>query len=326
MNTQLNLLPQTDGNSDGGAAMPTSEDVSPRTNNVPNISPPSIASSAMLVCFSASQATLRKKDRSASAKVTGDNNAETGVASVNKHLLGDCAELTAVHKFVAKLRNVHAQMTMAWGDMGERLLPTAQYFKYHNVMTAGETEFWSLVNTFLSAYEWERSQAQAKLGDLHNPADYPTLAELERKFAFRLSYIPLPDAGDFRIDVGNTAVAEIKQGYEEYYSANLTDALNEVWTRLHTALTNMSERLDYNDQPEDKKTFRDSLVSNVIDMVEVLDVCNVTGDSQMAALKDKLSSAMYGITAEVLREDNYTRTETKRAVDQIISALPSLEI
>ena len=99
-----------------------------------------------------------------------------------------------------------------------------------------------------------------------------------------------------------------------------------MWTRLHTALTNMSERLDYNDQPGDKKTFRDSLVSNVIDMVEVLDVCNVTGDSQMAALKDKLSSAMYGITAEVLREDNYTRTETKRAVDQIISALPSLEI
>ena len=117
----------------------------------------------------------------------------------------------------------------------------------------------------------------------------------------------------------------MKSSYNDYYNRQLTKAMNDVWTRLHEALTRMSERLTIGGDGK-KQVFRDSLVSNVVDMVELLDVCNVTGDVQMTALKAKLSDAMYGITADVLREDVHTRTETKRTVDQIISTLPSLEV
>jgi len=100
--------------------------------------------------------------------------------------------------------------------------------------------------------------------------------------------------------------------------------MNDVWTRLHTALTRMSERLDYSE--DNKKIFRDSLVDNVIEMVNLLDVCNVTGDSQMATLKNRLEEAMYGLSADVLREDTGERVRTKRAVDDIIRQLPSIGI
>ena len=325
MSTQLNMLPQTDGNSDGGAAMPTPENVMPRHNNVPNITTHSISSSAMLVEFGVSQWMGRKKDKKASADVAMDNHAETGVASVSKKLLGTCVELDTVHKLTGNIRNIHYGMTMPWSDTGLRLLPTAQYFKYHQIMSAGGTEYWRLVAGFLGVFEWLKSQAQAKLGDLYNPAEYPTLAEIERKFAFNLSYIPLPDAGDFRVDVGNDALAQVKTDYEEYYGRQITNAMNDVWARLHDVLTRMSSQLSYKSDGK-KEVFRDSLVGNVIDMVELLDVCNVTGDSQMAALKAKLSDAMYGVTADVLREDTFTRDDTKRTVDQIIASLPSLEV
>lgn len=85
----------------------------------------------------------------------------------------------------------------------------------------------------------------------------------------------------------------------------------------------MSERLDYADS-ETKKVFRNSLVDNVLDMIELLDVCNVTGDSHMAALKHKLDTAMRGVTPEALRDDEYLRRETKRVVDEAIAALPGL--
>ncbi len=87
----------------------------------------------------------------------------------------------------------------------------------------------------------------------------------------------------------------------------------------------MSERLDYADH-EQKKIFRDTLVTNVIDIVELLDVCNVTGDTQMTALKMKLDEALRGITPEALREDEYLRAETKRTVDDVIKSLPSLDV
>ena len=325
MTTHYYNTPKTDGNPDGGAAMPTPQDVSPPTNNVPNISTPSIASSAMLVEFSASQWTARKKDKKASAEVTADNHAETGVANVNKKLLGNCAELDAVHKLTGAIRNIHYGMTMPWSDTGLRLLPTAQYFKYHQTMTDLGNQWHGNVSAFLSSYQWEISQAHAKLGDLFDATEYPTTDALTTKFAFNLNYIPLPDAGDFRVDVGNDALAQVKTDYEEYYSRQLGNAMNDVWTRLHTALTRMSSQLSYKADGT-KEMFKDTLVGNVLDMVELLDVCNVTGDSQMSALKDKLSDTMYGVTAEVLREDTPTRDNTKRAVDQIIAALPSLDM
>lgn len=301
------------------------QNVSAALTNAPAPATPSISSSAMLVELSVSSWTGRKLDRRASEEVTTSNNADVGVANVNKKLLADCTELDALRKFVANSRNLHYNMTMPWSDTGLRLLPTAQYFKYNETMTAIKAEFQSMVDTFLRGYEWEISRAQVKLGDMFHRDEYPTTASLVSKFAFRLSYIPLPDAGDFRIDVGNDAITDIKNHYHDYYSRQLSNAMNDVWSRAYDALSKMSERLDYADH-EQKKVFRDTLVSNVIDIVELLDVCNVTGDGQMTAMRNRLEETMRGVTPEALREDEYLRTETKRAVDDVIKALPSIEL
>lgn len=301
------------------------QNVSAALTNAPAPATPSISSSAMLVELSVSSWTGRKLDRRASEEVTTSNHADMGVANVNKKLLADCAELDALRKFVANSRNLHYNMTMPWSDTGLRLLPTAQYFRYNETMTAIKDEFQAMVDTFLRGYEWEISRAQVKLGDMFNRDEYPTTASLVNKFAFRLSYIPLPDAGDFRIDVGNEAMDDIKNHYHDYYSRQLSNAMNDVWSRAYDALSKMSERLDYADH-EQKKVFRDTLVSNVIDIVELLDVCNVTGDSQMTAMRNRLEETMRGVTPEALREDEYLRTETKRAVDDVIKALPSIEL
>lgn len=294
-----------------------------QTNTVP--SAPTISSSSMLVELSISTWTGRKKDKRASEDVTSMNHAAAGVAAVNKKLLGDCAELIAVQKFTANLRNAHYAMTMPWSDTGLRLLPTTQYFKYHQQMTALQTEYERLVQLFLDAYDWEISQAQTKLGDLFLRDDYPTLDSLRKKFRFGLTYIPLPDAGNWIIDLQNDAAEELRAHYENYYSTQLSGAMNDVWKRTYEALSRMSERLDYADH-EQKKVFRDTLVSNVIDMVELLNVCNVTGDSQMSALAMKLDDALRGVTPDALREDGYLRAETKRAVDDVIKALPSIDL
>src|SRR6056300_910016 len=114
----------------------------------------SLASSAMLSELSISQWTGVKRDKRASEEVTADNGAKKGVARVNKSLLADNQHLTAIHKFVGNARNMHYAMTMPWSDTGLRLLPTAQYFKYHNEMTAVQNEFNRLVSVFLNEYEY----------------------------------------------------------------------------------------------------------------------------------------------------------------------------
>jgi len=226
---------------------------------------------------------------------------------------------------VTATRAMHANMTMPWSNSGLRLLPTAQYFKYNQAMTQMQNEFHRLIQEFLDSYNDEVIDVQVKLGDLFSRDDYPTVEALQRKFGFNINYMPLPDSGDFRVDIGNEALSEVQQKYQEFYTKQYNTAMNDVWTRLHKALSSMSERLDYTDK-ESKKVFRDTLVSNVTDMIELLRVCNVTNSTQMEAMANRLDEAMSGVTPDALRDDDYFRAETKAAVDAAIKSLPSLDI
>lgn len=291
------------------------------------VSVPSISSAAVLIDLSIGSWTGRKLDKKASDDVTTNAGAALGVARVNKKLLGDCPELDAVQKFAANARNTHYSMTMPWSDLGLRLCPTAQYIgRYEKVMSDLQQEFWRLVKVFLEAYEWEIQSAQLKLGALFNADEYPSAEALASKFKFRYVPIPLPDAGDWRLDIGNEAAQVLRTEYEGYYKTQLNEAMGDVWKRAHTALSKMSERLDYADH-ETKKVFRDSLVDNVQEIIELLGVCNMTGDATMTRAQQQLSVAMQGITPDALREDAHLRAETKRNVDAvkaIIDNLPSM--
>lgn len=296
-----------------------------QTVSQPLTNVPSISSSATLVELGISKWTGRKLDKRASADVASANYASNGVANVHKKLLGNCSELKDIDTLVGEARTAHYSMTMPWSDTGLRLLTTKAYFKYHETMTKAQASFDDCVNTFLQAYDWEITQAQAKLGDLFNRNDYPTTESLSSKFGFRLSYMPLPDVGDFRLDINTEAQNDIKSHYETYYTTQLNNAMNDIWQRAFKCLSNMSERLDYASN-EGKKVFRDTLVTNVVDMVDLLAVCNVTNDSQMEAMRVRLEDTLQGVTPDALREDAYLRAETKKSIDEAIKSLPSLDM
>lgn len=286
----------------------------------PSTATPSISTSSMLVELNISTWTGRKLDKKASQDVTAQNNAARGVANVNKKLLGDCAELEAVQKFTANARNMHYSMTLPWSDSGLRLLPTTRYFKYVEAITAAQQETQRLVEAFLSSYQWEVTQAQIKLGDLFNVDEYPTADALRHKFRFKVNYLPLPDSGDWRVDIGNETKDALRSQYEDYYGSQLKQAMDDIWERAFKALSKMSERLDYPDKDDKttRKIFHGSLVDNVLEIVDIMSTCNITNNPKMSQAAHDLTCALNGITAEALREDDYLRSETKRMVDGIL--------
>ena len=297
----------------------TATPATPMNFSAPTVSVPSISSSAMLVELSISAWTGRKSDKQTSAEVSSTKGAANGVVNVSKKLLGDCAELDAIHKHIGFVRNnLHYAMTQPWSDTGMRLLSTKMFFaRYQHAMSEAQNTFDELVDKFVNAYEWEITQSEARLGDLFVRSEYPSVDELRGKFRFELVQMPLPDAGDFRLDVNNEAQEILRTKYQEHYEKKLKDAMGEIWSRLHEALSKMSERLDYKDR-DTKKIFRDSLVDNVMQVVDLLDLCNVTGDSQMSAMKQKLEDTLLGVTPDALREDEHLRIDTKQKVDEIL--------
>ena len=285
----------------------------------------SLSSSAMLVKVNISKWEGRKHDKKASADIVASNGAKRGAANVHKRLLPNSDTLKAIVDHSSLMHRTHTRMTMPWADIGDRLLTTAQYMNYHNEMTALQNKFYALVDTFHDDYVLEHAEAQVHLGDMYDPSDYPSAEELRDKFRCTISYSPLPESGDFRVDLPKEAIADLQTSYVNYYEEKTKRAMDDMWHRLYKVLDNMSGRLDYQSK-EDKKKFNDTLVSNVTDMIDLLRVSNVTNSPQMSAMADQLEEAFVGVTPDALREDDYFRAETKRAVDKAIASLPSLDI
>lgn len=296
------------------------------TFNTPAASVPSLASSAMLVELNISYWSGRKQDKSVAKEVEASKHAATGVANVSKKLLGNCAELDAVQKFQANVRNFHYSATMPWSDSGLRIVPTTRYFDYHKQITTMQTEFERLVAAFLDEYEWARAQAQIKLGDMFHPDDYPTVDKLREKFSFRVNYIPLPDAGDFRVDIGNEAVEQLRAQYAETYARQVEGAMKDIWKRLFDTLTVLSRQLSDADEAGKKPKMYQSVFDRALEIIDLMEDCNLTGDPQMQVAQRKLAQTFRGVSLDAVKDDAHLKAETKRAVDEIIANLPSLDM
>ena len=288
---------------------------------------PNLSSASMLVDYTASVFTGNKKDVSASKELELAKKTDPNVANVHKKLLGNCPELVAVQKFVGNVRNTHYSMTLPWSDMGMRLLPTSTFFKYKKQMTELEQEFHKLVEKFFDIYEDAVVNAQTILGDLYNPDNYPPLDVLRHKFGWRLNFVPLPTSGDFRVKMEQEQAKSLAEEYDKHYSAMFGKAIDSLMLDpskgLVLYLARLSERLDYQSK-EDKKTFRDTVVSNITDMLEDLLVPLADKDERLLTLTRQLMDTFEGISPDALREDGVLRQNTKKSVDDAINSIKSL--
>ena len=275
---------------------------------------PSISSSAMLVELNISIWTGRKYDKQVSAEIDVQKHTLARGGNYNKRLFADEPTFDAIGKFGGNARTYHYHATMPWSDSGVRLLTTPMYFDYSKVISGMESEFYTLVGAFEQDYPNMVARAGAKLGNLFNQTDYPDVDSIRDKFRFSVRYSPVPDVGDWRVDINSEAQQLLKESYASAYTTNLEQAYSDVWQRTHEALKNMSTKLSGND----KQIFRDTLVSNVTEMVDLLDKFNVTGDKKMREAKVRIQNALLGVTPDALREDADFRLDTKSKVDTLL--------
>jgi len=275
---------------------------------------PSISSSAMLVELNISVWTGRKFDKGVSQEIDTQKQTTTRAGNYSKRLFADEPIFDAIQKFAGNSRTYHYHATMPWSDSGLRLLTTTMFFDYQKQITGMEMEFNTLVEQFVNQYDKLVLQAQMKLGALFNPDDYPHVDTVREKFRFSVKFAPVPEVGDWRVNVGNEAQEMLRESYAEYYQANLEQAYADVWERTHEALKRMSEKLS----GEKKQIFRDTLVGNVQEMIDLLDKFNITGDPKMKQAKVKMESALSGITPDALREDDALRHDVKSKVDSLL--------
>jgi hypothetical protein len=275
---------------------------------------------AMLVEFNASVWTARKLDKSTTDEVTATKHAAKDAARVNKHLLAGRTELEVIQQAVGRARQYVYDNTSPWSDSGLRLLPNTRFIKFAERMNEFDEEIAALVKAFIVIYPSLITAQAMALGDMFRRDDFPTPNDLVTKFSFRVNYMPVPTAGDFRVDVGNKAQEELKAKLESLTQERIDYAMADVRARLGERLKRISDRLttDYVQGEAKTRRFHDTLVDGALEMCDLAKSLNITNDPALETARRELEQLLVGVTPSELRKDETIRQDVKKNVDAIL--------
>jgi hypothetical protein len=276
---------------------------------------------AMLVEVNVRQWTARKLDKTTTEEVLiGKSAGSKGAARVNKNLLAGRPELETINQCVGAIRTYLYDVTLPWSDSGLRLLTTSKFMEFNQRMQDYEDEFNALVDDFVTTYPTLITAQAMALGDMFNRNEYPTPDDIKHRFDFRVNYMPVPTSGDFRVDVGNDAQADLQKKLAKLADERIENAMGDIKTRLKDHLKRMSDRLtvDYTGHKAQPRMFHASLLDTAQELCSLAKDLNITNDKDLEEARIKLYESIQGLEVDDLRKDLDTRQAVKKDVDSIL--------
>jgi hypothetical protein len=197
------------------------------------------------------------------------------------------------------------------------MLPTKLFMDYKQTMNGFEQTFNMMCNNFYIEYPRLVAEAPTNLGTMYKAEDYPELTDVMLKFGFRRTVKPVPEAGDFRLDIPAHDLDEMREEFLKQQDNKLAEAMREPWDRLHEMLVGISEKLT-DAEGDSKKRYHDTLITNPIELCGLLTKLNVTNDPKLEEARRQLELAMIGADIEDIKEHADSRVELKSKVDDIL--------
>jgi hypothetical protein len=278
----------------------------------------SISSSALLVELNISVWPASKLDKEVTDKVNNDASAVRGASQTKKNLFAGTSLRKDISDFAARVRLYHNKHTLPWADKGERMLPTALFMDYKQTINGFEQTFNMMCQNFFIEYPRLVVEAPTNLGTMYKAEDYPDLTDVMLKFGFRRTVKPVPEAGDFRLDIPANDLEEMRSEFMSQQDRKLAEAMREPWERLHEMLVGISKKLTDVEGDDSKKRYHDTLISNPIELCELLTKLNVTNDPKLEEARRQLEVAMVSADIEDIKEHADSRNELKSKVDAIL--------
>lgn len=272
---------------------------------------------AMLATLNISQWTNRKHDKSVSAEVERNHQAKDA-GRYNKQLV-DKASLEMISKVASAARAYHYKVTLPWGDNGDRLLPGALFLNYRQEIVKYKSSFDDEVLSFIRRYPMLVNDARQRLGSLYVATDFPPASEMHERFSINTSFSPVASGNDFRVELNEEYVDQIKREINDRNAELQKQSVADCWTRVRTVVTNIHERLSKADS-----TFRDSLIDNARDLLNVLPALNIMGDPELTQIEQDVRNLL--VAPQALRTDLTLRQETAKKAEELLARMTGQSI
>lgn len=269
----------------------------------------------MLVKLSISQYNPRRADDKITREVLDNHGANRDAGLWVKNII-DPKTLSAVGNAAVKTRGAHYRLSLPWADEGWRILPTTVYTAYQDELRACKKDFDLAVAEFVKNYPTYIANAKKALNGMFNEKDYPSQAAITEKFGVDVNFSPLPCGSDFRVNLGKDELSSMKDDVDQRVQTAIKDAMKDLWSRLAQPIKHMVEKLKTTDG-----VFRNTLVDNIREIVEVIPSLNIVDDPELAAIVKECREKILKHTADDLRDVKEIREEVRSNAEKILEKM-----
>ena len=219
------------------------------------------------------------------------------------------------------------RVTLPWDDRGWRLLGIELFESFRKSMKKFTKDYRTKVLDFIEKMGANIEDAKLMLGEAFNPDDYKFIAPngsidqeyLLDQFSFEVEYNTVTDGNDLRASLtedDREIIADQinKQALEKFQKAN-----EHIIQSLHDCVFAIHERLC-----QDENVFRDTLITNLDDLCDLIPKMNIAGDTTINELVAEAKVKITKWDAQTLRDVPGLRKEVSDEAGKILKDMKGL--
>ena len=269
-----------------------------------------LAERAMLVNVRVSVWTGRMKDAIVSDEVCANKKAESDAGAWWTYTVPK-AFVNPIEAAGLRVREVHTRLTLPWTDRGLRILPAEAFLDYRSEMAKYIDVFDAKVKEFLDAYPDIIACKAERLGGLS--ANLPSVEDIKEKFGIVTDIVPVPtEVKDFRVNIPQEELDLMKASVNESAKVLASNATKELWKRMGDVVGHIAEVLG-----EEKKIFRDTMVTSLKDFCKGIRDYNVNEDPMIVTMTEEIQATLGKLKSDDLRASKEERDKAAKEAEEI---------
>lgn len=269
---------------------------------------------AMLVKLSVSQWYNRAIDRKVTDEIAQRYEVTEQEDKYVKTLLPRVA-VRNIQRAISDLRTFHYANTLPWQDDSVRILSSGNFFQYQQGIAARRAKLDEMVAEFVSNYpKWLDHARKTKKG-LFDETQYPTASGISNHYKVNVTFLPFPNVADFRVDIDDKELEQIKTQTTQALSDALASANQNLIDRLYERVYLLYSALN---DPE--KIFRDSTVTSIVETADLVERLNVTNDDRVNSAVAASRTALQDVHPDMLRSSPDFRNKVALRAAELLTA------
>jgi hypothetical protein len=187
-----------------------------------------------------------------------------------------------------------------------------------------KVEHAALKKAWGDAYDTAIARMAFVRGSLFNRADYPSRDAMLAKFQLDMTVTEVPQ-GDYRNAIASETAEYLRADLERQAQGAIASMLDKQKTQLLKVLQSLSNCCELvtsvgaNGEVKTKRRkLYDTTVERAVELVELFQQFNLTGDADLEAARAGLATALDGVSIDALKESDTMRQVMKEQVDDIL--------